>query len=979
MEDVFHRLFENEGILRATAGNQPFLLDDPAAVWMVMEGQVDVFAVRMDGEGGYGPRSFMFEAAAGQILFGFDLSDVSREFGLLVVGVAGTTLRRIDRARFNAFIRGAEDHSEIAAPIDGFIAGMASAVSRHEHHPQYDRLLEPGTTYSIDPDSILGTRARSAWMLLEEGRIFFAGHEHIPLTGRDVWFPVARGTWFRAGEPTRLTTIETTAYLKKDPDCVGLSEFQLRFLDWLRDALRWENAAEKRFREKRIASDRRRSRLALSGLVSLVEGTRSDVDLVSGGDPLSIACLAVGKAAGITLRIPSRLPAVTATADRVKAICRASAVHDRLVTLRHGWWHADGGPLLGFRKVASGAEKNSDGRTVALLPVSPNRYELFDPRTLTRRPVDAALAEEIEPAAFSFYRPLPSDLKGFGGLLRFSLFGLGRDLRTILLVMLGGTLLGMALPVAMGYLFNTVIPDADRGQLLVLFAALVTATLAGSMFELTRNFAVLRAQTRVEASVQMALIDRLIRLPLRFFRQYPPGELFQRINAVDAIVRFLGGVTIGSIMNGLMTIGSLILLYVYIPPVAATVTAILLVNVLFTWVFSRLALKYERQAQEVSGRIAGFVLQLLTGISKLRVSATEVRAFAVWAGRFRRQQQLSFQAGRLSYGIQVYNGVMTVISAMIVYWSYASLIRGATGSMPIGDFLAFNAAFLMLMSAAMSMTETIVGLVRIVPILERVRPVLDTEPEMNLSRPDPGELRGRIEISHLSYRYNEAGPLILDDISLQVEPGEFVAVVGPSGAGKSTLLRMLLGFDKPESGAVYFDGQDISMLDITAVRRQLGVVLQSSRLTQGDLLSNIIGSASLTMDDAWEAARMAGFEADIKAMPMGMHTFISEGGLTLSGGQRQRVLIARALVARPRLILFDEATSALDNRTQSVVSESLEQLHATRIVIAHRLSTIRHADRIYVLDRGHVVQSGRFEDLAAHPGVFADLVARQRA
>ena len=279
----------------------------------------------------------------------------------------------------------------------------------------------------------------------------------------------------------------------------------------------------------------------------------------------------------------------------------------------------------------------------------------------------------------------------------------------------------------------------------------------------------------------------------------------------------------------------------------------------------------------------------------------------------------------------------------------------------------------------MELTGTAIGLVELIPTWERAKPILDTIPEVDADKPDPGELSGRIEVSHLTFRYRADGPVILDDVTLEAAPGQMIALAGPSGAGKSTLLRVLLGFDLPDSSSVYYDGHDLAGIDITAVRRQIGVVLQSSRLTAGDVFSNIVGTGSYTLEDAWEAARMAGMEDELKAMPMGMHTVVSEGGGTLSGGQRQRLLIARALVSRPRILFFDEATSALDNRTQQIVAESVDRLHATRVVIAHRLSTIRNADKIYVLDEGRVVQAGSFADLMSEPGIFAELAARQEA
>jgi ABC-type bacteriocin/lantibiotic exporter with double-glycine peptidase domain len=265
----------------------------------------------------------------------------------------------------------------------------------------------------------------------------------------------------------------------------------------------------------------------------------------------------------------------------------------------------------------------------------------------------------------------------------------------------------------------------------------------------------------------------------------------------------------------------------------------------------------------------------------------------------------------------------------------------------------------------------------VVVLWERAKPILHETPEIDVNKADPGKLSGKLELEHVCFRYKADGPWNLDNVSIKAEAGEFIAFVGPSGSGKSTIIRLLLGFDTPELGTVYFDGQDLSGLDTSAIRRQLGVVLQNGRINSASIFENISGGALVTIDEAWEAARMAGFADDIQAMPMGMHTVISEGGTNLSGGQRQRLLIARSLVLKPKVLIFDEATSALDNRTQAIVSESLDKLRVTRVVIAHRLSTIKNADRIYVIEAGRVVQQGSYDELASQEGLFANLMARQ--
>ena len=297
----------------------------------------------------------------------------------------------------------------------------------------------------------------------------------------------------------------------------------------------------------------------------------------------------------------------------------------------------------------------------------------------------------------------------------------------------------------------------------------------------------------------------------------------------------------------------------------------------------------------------------------------------------------------------------------------------------IADYYAFNTAYGMVSGAFLSLAGIALTVAQIRPILTMVQPFFDTVPEIVEEKEVLSRLSGGIELSHVSFRYQEHMPLILDDLSLKIRPGQYVAIVGKTGCGKSTLLRLLLGFEKPQKGAIYYDGKDLQRIDLRSLHRRVGVVMQNGKLSQGDIYSNIVISAPhLTQPEAWEAAELAGIADDIRSMPMGMHTIISEGSGGISGGQRQRLMIARAIAPKPKLLMFDEATSALDNLTQKKISESLDSLKCTRIVIAHRLSTIKQCDRILVLDKGKIVEDGKYEELIARGGFFAELVARQR-
>jgi ATP-binding cassette subfamily C protein len=539
--------------------------------------------------------------------------------------------------------------------------------------------------------------------------------------------------------------------------------------------------------------------------------------------------------------------------------------------------------------------------------------------------------------------------------------------------MMGG-LVGLLVPLVIGRVINWIIPGGDRHQLLLLTLMLAVSAVAAAVFQVTRSIAMLRLETRMDAAVEAGIWDRLLNLPVPFFRRYTAGDLAGRAMGISAMRQLLTDVTLSSLVAGAFSIVYFALLFYYSVMLALVACTLVGLFVLVAALAAHIELRYQRAIYEARGRIAGLVLQLVTGISRLRVAAAEDRALAVWARAFGQQRSLAFRARGVGNKLAAFDAALPVLATLVLF---AVVGLPARQDLSLGAFLAFTAAFAQILSAAFALSGSVSALVQIVPLYERARPILQTLPEVDAGKTDPGELSGRVEISGVSFRYQAEGPLILDDISVHIRPGEFVTFVGPSGAGKSTLIRLLLGFDNPTAGSIYFDGADLAGLDRQAVRQQIGVVLQQGKLMAGDIFTNIVGSSLLTLDDAWEAARQSGLAEDIAQMPMGMHTILGEGESTLSGGQRQRLMIARAIVAKPRILIFDEATSALDNATQAVVSRSLDNLKATRVVIAHRLSTIQNADSIYVLDGGRIVQQGGYAELMAQHGLFAELLQRQ--
>jgi NHLM bacteriocin system ABC transporter ATP-binding protein len=674
---------------------------------------------------------------------------------------------------------------------------------------------------------------------------------------------------------------------------------------------------------------------------------------------------------GLTVVSPPTEAGAPAPRDPLFAIARASRFRTRRVTLRDDWWTHDNGSLLGYRQ---------DKQPIALLWTGRrgSGYILQDPCTGVREPVTAEVAHLLAPIAESFYRPFPDKALTVRDVVRFGLRGCERDFWIVGIMSLFGAALGLLPSIVTGVVFNSIIPGAERSQLVQMTTILIVCALSIALFDFTRSIALLRIEGKMGNAVQSAIWDRLLSLPTSFFRPYTSGELASRAMAIDGMRQIVTGTTVTALVAGVFSLSNFALLFHYSTPLAWWATLLIGTSLSVSMLGSWLQLGGQRKQYLLQSKLSGTVLQLLSNVGKIRVANAEVQAFAAWANRFAEQRGLQYRSRIIGNAVATFNAAFPVMANIVIYWFALKLIQD-NGSLRTGDFLAFMSAFTSsLMNALMASTALLMSF-NVAPLYQQAQPILHALPEVTDGKREPGPLTGAIEIAHATFRYAPDGPAVLRDVSISIEPGEFVAFVGPSGSGKSTIFRVLLGFETLESGAVYYDRQDLDGLDIQSVRRQMGVVLQNGRIMSGDIYTNIVGSGQATREDAWEAARMAGFDEDIRAMPMGMNTVLSEGAGTLSGGQRQRLMIARAIVHRPRILLFDEATSALDNHTQSIVSSSLEGLQATRIVVAHRLSTIIRADRIYVVDKGQVVETGTYEQLMALGGLFAALARRQIA
>ncbi|WP_033278845.1 NHLP bacteriocin export ABC transporter permease/ATPase subunit [Streptomyces sp. NRRL F-525] len=679
------------------------------------------------------------------------------------------------------------------------------------------------------------------------------------------------------------------------------------------------------------------------------------------------ACKLVAEAAGLTLAEPSQSGSESDRLDPVERIALASRVRVRAVRLDGRWWRDNVGPLVGHRALS--------GAPVALL-WRRGGYVAVHPATGRETPIEKANAEEFEPRAVMFYRPLPERRLSPFGLLRFSMQGTASDLTNLLISGLVTVAIGALVPIATGKVLGEFVPKAQTNLIVQACLAVMITSVVAAAFMLLENLTILRLEGRIEATLQPAVWDRLLRLPTKFFTERSTGELASAAMGISSIRRLLAGV--GPVVAQSATVGvmNLGLLFWYNPSMALAAIGMLVVIAAIFLSLGLWQVRWQRKLVVLNNKLNNQAFQTLRGLPKLRVAAAENYAYAAWASEFARSRELQQKVGRIKNLTTVMGAVYLPVCTLLMFMILAGPARG---SMSAASFLSFNTSVTMLLTSVTSLTGAFVSAVSALPLFEEIRPVLDAAPEVRTASTRPGQLSGAMEARRVSFRYADDGPLVLDDVSFTIRAGEFVAIVGPSGCGKSTLLRLLIGFDKPVTGSVLYDGQDLGALDQSAVRRQCGVVLQHAQPFTGSILDVICGTEPFTPEEAMAAAEMAGLAEDIKRMPMGLHTIVSGSG-AVSGGQRQRLMIAQALIRRPRILFFDEATSALDNETQRTVIESTKALNATRIVIAHRLSTVLDADRVIVMEDGKVAQQGPPAQLLADTGGrLHELVRRQMA
>jgi NHLM bacteriocin system ABC transporter ATP-binding protein len=930
----------------------------------VVGGQADLFAHRPGTAGEATKRHFVARIPAGSVIPQVPAGPLAIE----AVALPGATLRDLTTGPLNA---------GLTSGIDSALLAIADSV-RTLSGPRNATLLQPNQILSAAPGTALRGNSQVWWLRILGGAVRVNGHGLVRDLGNDDMVVLSGRDWIEVEQACTIETLSSADLMSAGLLEGALSAYLQRLLEVIAQRIAERDAAFlAAIDARRKANDSLVGHAAQASLDAIgLRGTHAsgygDARELRYRRVMALLTVLVDARTAAGLAEPAHRGGLPASDEEaIRDVARVSSLHLREVKLSGNWHRRDVGPLIGWRRAQEGGAADS---AVALV-FRRRRYHTVDPFTGAVMPVDRARAGVLRPAATQLQVPLPAG-GGMGAALRLGLTGVSRDVRGLLVAGVVAACLGLAVPLVTGVVLGQIAQNlSSTSEVRLLPAALIVAAVLAALSTVAQNLHLLRLEGRIENGTQLILWDRLIRLPATFFRSINSGELANGVLGISFIREALSGLSVAVVGASLTALLDLILIFVLSPVLGLAAIGIAVLCAIATWVLGTRINKHARHAFGGEDRVTAFTNKLLTGIAKVKIAGAEDRVYAQWAQLASGARANLISVRRLQATAQALSTVLPIAGQLVLFLVLAGPLAHKVS--PSGFFM-ISVAFSTMLGSLLLLVSSSVEIQAVIPRLTAFAPIVAAEPEHRAELVDPGDLEGEISLVGVSFSYRPDTPPVLDNLTLHIKPGEFVAVVGPSGCGKSTLLRLLLGFERPISGALLYDGQDLADLDPQAVRRQCGIVLQDGALFAGSIRENIAGAGNFDLEQVWHAAALAGVAKDIEEFPMGMATHLPPGGGTLSGGQRQRILIARSLIHQPRVLFFDEATSALDNRTQEIVTESTRSLAATRLVIAHRLSTIIDADRIVVMDRGSIAQQGTFTDLMNQPeGLFFRLASRQ--
>lgn len=651
----------------------------------------------------------------------------------------------------------------------------------------------------------------------------------------------------------------------------------------------------------------------------------------------------------------------------ISEIASISHFVSREVVLEENWYKKDAGPLLAYFE---------EGRKpVACIPHGPSKYYAYESSKSKGKLIDTKYASKLSGKADMVYRPFPEKSMKLLDLIKFGFqSAYKRDIVWYILMAILGTIIGLILPTINQQVYDSFIPLGDKNGLIGVCFLMLSITIGNLAFTIVKNLALFRGMNVMEYAVQNATYDRVFNLPASFFRNYDSAELAERVFSITDIFQACADTGIKTLFAAVLSLTYLIRMNSFCKVLMLPAVIMVLIVTLLIGIVGFIQIKYEAKLMDYKGELSSKMYQYINGISKIRIAGSENRVLKEYFKPYIELRKIDKRKDGLELVASEISAASTVIFNVVLY--YVMVKKSASVSM--GAFMGFSTAFGAFSGAVLEMMLAFLTINMVIPAYKRCKPVLLALPEFEENAEKVRSILGEIEVSNVDFAYDSESGNVLNQLSLQIKPGEYVGIVGSSGCGKSTLLKLLMGFEKPSRGRIYYDGKDLEGLDKRELRKKFGVVLQNGGIIAGSIYDNItITAPNVPMSKVEKIIEDVGLKDDIEAMPMKLHTILNETSGTISGGQKQRILIARALINSPIIIFFDEATSALDNVTQAMVVETLEKIKATKVVIAHRLSTVINCDRIIVLNKGCIEEQGTYDELMKNKGLFYDLASRQ--
>ncbi len=914
-------------------------LAEPGAFWVLDAGEADIFSAQAGVDEDVappGPYLFIGRIGPGSLVVGHapDLEC------LVIRPAAGARLRRLPQL---AALGGAEAQLEAMQGWAGMLAhGLGARLWRPSN---IDRIARPGQVLRLAERQSATARGVGAWLRLPEQGAMLLGLERVsglvPLPPQG-WI-VAVGA-LEAAVPAALAPEEVAAA------AAGIAAFTdacVAMLPGLRSLAEIDEGGRLEQRGRQDAEAALRT-VSLAAKLLHAPPPKAAAPDPAQAEPLFLAMVAVAKAAGLQARVtrPTRLREQDIdTPPTMEEIARASGLRLRQLALPADWWRRGLGPLL--------AEEG--GEAVALLP-DHHGYMVQKAATPPRR-VTPEVAQGISARAWTLVEPLPDQPLAWSQLLHF-VKPEPTDRALALAAAIIGAFLGLGMPVAMSFATGSLIPGGNRLGLVELGIALACVGLAAFVVQMAGDIARHRMTAKLEAPLHAALWDRMLRLPIPVLRRHTPSELASRLGIALAVPLGHKNFRMAMIGSGATFAAAIVALFLYHPLAAVVALPVLLAQAGIAVAAGILKARAHAAGKMQSGAADALAIEAVSGITKLRLAGVEHRMLAAWSERFLAMRQSKLAEEHIDTWQSAASAALTFVALGLLFLVFAA---GDASTKP--GVIGFLMAFMIANGAASGLGGAFATFHPLNAMRDYAAPLMQNLPEATAGRIDPGRLSGRIELSNIAFLYEGAEQPVFAGLNMQVEPGEFVAIVGRSGSGKSTLVRLLLGMERPAFGSVAYDGQDLASLDLGLLRRRIGTVLQGATLPPGALIDTLRGFSDASEAAIWKALEAAAIAEDVRALPLGLRTPIADAQQVLSGGQVQRLLLARALVNRPDVLILDEATSALDPATQAVTTRTLNALTCTRIVIAHRLETIRGADRILVIEAGRVAHAGTHDEL----------------